>query len=32
MLETAFSGAMNSPMFQVKAPLLKENHYPRLFP
>jgi 3-hydroxyisobutyrate dehydrogenase-like beta-hydroxyacid dehydrogenase len=32
MLETAFSGAMNSPMFQVKAPLLKANHYPVAFP
>jgi 3-hydroxyisobutyrate dehydrogenase-like beta-hydroxyacid dehydrogenase len=32
MLETAFSGAMNSPMFQVKAPLIKENHYPAAFP
>jgi 3-hydroxyisobutyrate dehydrogenase-like beta-hydroxyacid dehydrogenase len=32
MLETAFSGAMNSPMFQVKAPLLKEKNYPAAFP
>ena len=32
MLETAFSGAMNSPMFQVKAPLIKENNYPASFP
>jgi len=32
MLETAFSGAMNSPMFQVKAPLIKENRYPAAFP
>ena len=32
MLETAFSGAMNSPMFQVKAPLIKANHYPAAFP
>jgi len=32
MLETAFSGAMNSPMFQVKAPLIKENNYPAAFP
>ncbi|MBM4301431.1 MAG: NAD(P)-dependent oxidoreductase [Deltaproteobacteria bacterium] len=32
MLETVFSGAMNSPMFQVKAPLLKENRYPAAFP
>ena len=32
MLETAFSGAMNSPMFQAKAPLLKEKNYPAAFP
>ena len=33
MLETVFSGAMNSPMFQVKAPLIKENQtIPRPFP
>jgi 3-hydroxyisobutyrate dehydrogenase-like beta-hydroxyacid dehydrogenase len=32
MLETVFSGAMNSPMFQVKAPLLKDKNYPAAFP
>ncbi len=32
MLDTVFSGAMNSLMFQVKAPLLKEKHYPPSFP
>ena len=32
MLDTVFSGAMNSPMFQVKAPLLKEKSYPAAFP
>jgi 3-hydroxyisobutyrate dehydrogenase-like beta-hydroxyacid dehydrogenase len=32
MLDTVFSGAMNSPMFQVKAPNLKANNYPPAFP
>jgi 3-hydroxyisobutyrate dehydrogenase-like beta-hydroxyacid dehydrogenase len=32
MLETVFSGAMNSPMFQVKAANLKEKKYPAAFP
>jgi 3-hydroxyisobutyrate dehydrogenase-like beta-hydroxyacid dehydrogenase len=32
MLETVASGAMNSPMFQVKAPLLREKNYPVAFP
>jgi len=32
MLETVFSGAMNNPMFQVKAPLLQEKQYPPAFP
>jgi 3-hydroxyisobutyrate dehydrogenase-like beta-hydroxyacid dehydrogenase len=32
MLETVSSGAMNSPMFQVKAPLIKDNRYPAAFP
>ena len=32
MLDTVFSGAMNNPMFQVKAPLIKEKHYPPAFP
>jgi 3-hydroxyisobutyrate dehydrogenase-like beta-hydroxyacid dehydrogenase len=32
MLETVASGAMNSPMFQVKAANLKAGHYPAAFP
>jgi 3-hydroxyisobutyrate dehydrogenase-like beta-hydroxyacid dehydrogenase len=32
MLETVASGAMNSPMFQVKAANLKAKHYPPAFP
>jgi 3-hydroxyisobutyrate dehydrogenase-like beta-hydroxyacid dehydrogenase len=32
MLETVASGAMNSPMFQVKAPLIKEKNFPASFP
>jgi 3-hydroxyisobutyrate dehydrogenase-like beta-hydroxyacid dehydrogenase len=32
MLETVASGAMHAPMFQVKAPLLKEKNYPAAFP
>lgn len=32
MLETVFSGAMNSPMFQVKAANMKEKKYPAAFP
>ncbi len=32
MLETVFSGAMSSPMFQVKAPNFKEKQYPAAFP
>jgi 3-hydroxyisobutyrate dehydrogenase-like beta-hydroxyacid dehydrogenase len=32
MLETVASGAMNSPMFQVKAANLKARHYPPAFP
>ena len=28
MLETAFSGAMNSPMFQAKAPLIRKKELP----
>ena len=32
MLETVFSGAMNAPMFQVKAPNIRENNYPPAFP
>jgi 3-hydroxyisobutyrate dehydrogenase-like beta-hydroxyacid dehydrogenase len=32
MLDTVFAGAMNSPMFQVKAPLLRDKHYPPSFP
>lgn len=32
MLDTVFSGAMNSPMFQVKAANLKDKNYPPAFP
>jgi len=32
MLDTVFSGAMNSPMFQVKAANLREKDYPPAFP
>jgi 3-hydroxyisobutyrate dehydrogenase-like beta-hydroxyacid dehydrogenase len=32
MLETVFAGAMNSPMFQVKAANMKEKKYPAAFP
>jgi len=32
MLDTVLSGAMNCPMFQVKAQLLKEKNYPPAFP
>jgi 3-hydroxyisobutyrate dehydrogenase-like beta-hydroxyacid dehydrogenase len=32
MLDTVSSGAMNSPMFQVKAANLRENNYPPAFP
>lgn len=32
MLETVFSGAMNAPMFQVKAPNLRDKNYPPAFP
>jgi 3-hydroxyisobutyrate dehydrogenase-like beta-hydroxyacid dehydrogenase len=32
MLETVYSGAMNSPMFQVKAANLKAKNYPAAFP
>jgi 3-hydroxyisobutyrate dehydrogenase-like beta-hydroxyacid dehydrogenase len=32
MLETVYSGAMNSPMFQVKAANMKEKNYPAAFP
>jgi 3-hydroxyisobutyrate dehydrogenase-like beta-hydroxyacid dehydrogenase len=32
MLETVASGAMNAPMFQVKAPLIKEKNFPAAFP
>jgi 3-hydroxyisobutyrate dehydrogenase-like beta-hydroxyacid dehydrogenase len=32
MLDTVFSGAMNSPMFQVKAPNLRDKNYPAAFP
>jgi 3-hydroxyisobutyrate dehydrogenase-like beta-hydroxyacid dehydrogenase len=32
MLDTVFSGAMNSPMFQVKAANLREKKYPPAFP
>jgi 3-hydroxyisobutyrate dehydrogenase-like beta-hydroxyacid dehydrogenase len=32
MQETVASGAMNSPMFQVKAPLIKDKNFPAAFP
>ena len=32
MLETVFSGAMNSPMFQLKAANLEKKEYPAAFP
>ena len=32
MLETVYAGAMNSPMFQVKAANMKEKKYPVAFP
>ncbi len=32
MLDTAFSGAMNAPMFQGKAANLREKNYPAAFP
>ena len=32
MLETVFSGAMNSPMFQAKAPNMEKKDYPAAFP
>jgi 3-hydroxyisobutyrate dehydrogenase-like beta-hydroxyacid dehydrogenase len=32
MLDTVYSGAMNSPMFQVKAANLREKNYPPAFP
>jgi len=32
MLDTVFSGAMNAPMFQVKAPNFKDKSYPTAFP
>ncbi len=32
MLETLFAGAMNSPMFQVKASNLEKQEYPAAFP
>ena len=32
MLDTLFAGAMNSPMFQVKAPHLQKREYPVAFP
>jgi 3-hydroxyisobutyrate dehydrogenase-like beta-hydroxyacid dehydrogenase len=32
MLETVFAGAMNSPMFQVKAANLREKSHPPAFP
>lgn len=32
MLDTVFSGAMNCPMFQVKAPNLQKKEYPTAFP
>jgi 3-hydroxyisobutyrate dehydrogenase-like beta-hydroxyacid dehydrogenase len=32
MLETLFAGAMNSPMFQVKAAHLEKKEYPAAFP
>jgi 3-hydroxyisobutyrate dehydrogenase-like beta-hydroxyacid dehydrogenase len=32
MLDTVSSGAMNAPMFLVKAPLIKDKNYPPAFP
>ena len=32
MLDTVFSGAMNCPMFQVKAANFQDNTIPRPFP
>jgi 3-hydroxyisobutyrate dehydrogenase-like beta-hydroxyacid dehydrogenase len=32
MLDTVFAGAMNSPLFQVKAANLREKNYPPAFP
>ncbi len=32
MLETVFSGAMNSPIFQVKAANMQKKEYPAAFP
>jgi 3-hydroxyisobutyrate dehydrogenase-like beta-hydroxyacid dehydrogenase len=32
MLDTVYSGAMNAPMFQVKAANLRAKHYPAAFP
>jgi 3-hydroxyisobutyrate dehydrogenase-like beta-hydroxyacid dehydrogenase len=32
MLDVVFSGAMNAPMFQVKAANLREENYPPAFP
>jgi 3-hydroxyisobutyrate dehydrogenase-like beta-hydroxyacid dehydrogenase len=32
MLETVYSGAMNAPMFQVKAPNFRNKNYPPAFP
>ena len=32
MLDTVFSGAMNAPMFQVKAANLRDQNYPPAFP
>src|SRR5512135_3220257 len=32
MLEVVASGAMNAPMFQVKAPNIRDNNYPAAFP
>ncbi len=32
MLDTVYSGAMNSPMFQVKAANMREKNYPPAFP
>jgi len=32
MLEVVASGAMNAPMFQVKAPNIRDKHYPPAFP
>lgn len=32
MLETVFAGAMNSPMFQVKAANMREKNFPPAFP